>query len=86
MVTEDFEGSVTQIEKGMTVALVGGSGCGKSTCIQLVQRFYDPDKGSVSIDGIDLKELNVGGMSALFNLFPVPVTIIKSTLQGSSSG
>ena len=55
-----LQGLTLDIEKGMTVALVGGSGCGKSTCIQLVQRFYDPDKGSVSIDGVDLKELNVG--------------------------
>ena len=45
---------------GKTVALVGSSGCGKSTCIQLLQRFYDPDSGSVLIDGNDMKELNVG--------------------------
>ena len=55
-----LQGLTLEIEKGMTVALVGGSGCGKSTCIQLVQRFYDPDKGTVSIDGTDLKNLNIG--------------------------
>ena len=49
-----------EIPKGKTVALVGSSGCGKSTCIQLLQRFYDPDSGSVLIDGNDMKELNVG--------------------------
>lgn len=36
------------IKKGETVALVGSSGCGKSTCIQLIQRFYDPLMGVVS--------------------------------------
>lgn len=36
------------IDQGQTVALVGGSGCGKSTCIQLLQRFYDPNDGQVS--------------------------------------
>lgn len=38
------------IPNGKTIALVGGSGCGKSTCIQLIQRFYDPLNGSVSFN------------------------------------
>ena len=36
------------IKRGQTLALVGGSGCGKSTVVQLIQRFYDPQNGSVS--------------------------------------
>ena len=44
------------------VALVGTSGCGKSTCIQLLQRFYDPLAGEVTIDGNDIKELNLTWM------------------------
>lgn len=36
-----------KIRKGETVALVGSSGCGKSTCLQLIQRFYDPLEGQV---------------------------------------
>ncbi|XP_047610351.1 ATP-binding cassette sub-family B member 5 [Phacochoerus africanus] len=47
------------IEKGKTVAFVGSSGCGKSTSVQLMQRFYDPVKGQVLFDGMDAKELNV---------------------------
>ncbi|XP_004677183.1 PREDICTED: ATP-binding cassette sub-family B member 5 [Condylura cristata] len=47
------------IEKGKTVAFVGSSGCGKSTSIQLLQRFYDPVKGQVLFDGVDAKELNI---------------------------
>lgn len=47
------------IKAGQTVALVGASGSGKSTCIQLLQRFYDPLDGAVLIDGKDLRNLNV---------------------------
>ncbi|GAB1225191.1 hypothetical protein ENUP19_0246G0015 [Entamoeba nuttalli] len=48
-----------EIKKGQTVALVGASGCGKSTTIQLVQRVYDPVGGKVTLDGNDLRELNL---------------------------
>jgi len=40
-------------------ALVGVSGCGKSTIFQLLMRFYDPDEGSILLDGVDLKDLNL---------------------------
>ncbi|UJR37711.1 hypothetical protein I4U23_030406 [Adineta vaga] len=48
-----------KIPSGKTVALVGASGCGKSTTIQLIQRFYDPEHGQVLLDGKDIKSLNV---------------------------
>ncbi|OWF55459.1 Multidrug resistance protein 1 [Mizuhopecten yessoensis] len=48
-----------EIKRGQTVALVGSSGCGKSTMVQLIQRFYDPEGGQVMIDGTNLKDLNV---------------------------
>ncbi|XP_019747634.1 ATP-dependent translocase ABCB1 isoform X6 [Hippocampus comes] len=47
------------VKSGQTIALVGSSGCGKSTTIQLLQRFYDPQQGSVSIDGHDIRSLNI---------------------------
>lgn len=56
---EILRGLNLTIDPGQTVALVGGSGCGKSTCIQLLQRFYDPEQGQVLLDGHDLKDLNV---------------------------
>ncbi|MFW2384071.1 MAG: ABC transporter ATP-binding protein [Acidimicrobiales bacterium] len=50
-------------EPGQLVAFVGPSGAGKSTILQLVTRFYDPDKGSVSIDGVDLRQLSPRSLS-----------------------
>ncbi|MEM9150768.1 MAG: ATP-binding cassette domain-containing protein [Cyanobacteria bacterium P01_F01_bin.3] len=47
------------LPKGTTLALVGASGAGKSTLADLLPRFYDPDKGKIKIDGIDLQKLEV---------------------------
>ena len=47
------------IEAGQTVALVGASGCGKSTSVGLIERFYDPEAGQVFVDGVDIKELSL---------------------------
>merc|ERR1712125_45157 len=52
------------VGSGETVALVGESGCGKSTIAKLVQRFYDPTEGRVLLDGVDLKDIAVSDLRA----------------------
>ncbi|KAG8898012.1 GTPase-activating protein [Tulasnella sp. 408] len=47
------------VEPGTYVALVGMSGCGKSTAVQLIERFYDPTSGKVLLDGADISTLNI---------------------------
>ena len=47
------------VRKGETIALVGKNGCGKSTLLGMVARFYDPDHGSVIVDGVDLRVANL---------------------------
>uniref|UniRef100_A0A8I5TSV3 ATP binding cassette subfamily B member 11 n=1 Tax=Pongo abelii TaxID=9601 RepID=A0A8I5TSV3_PONAB len=54
-----LNGLSVSISPGQTLAFVGSSGCGKSTSIQLLERFYDPDQGKVMIDGHDSKKVNV---------------------------
>ncbi|NXU10625.1 ABCBB protein, partial [Pardalotus punctatus] len=54
-----LKGLSISVKPGQTLAFVGSSGCGKSTSVQLLERFYDPEKGSVLIDGHDSKNINV---------------------------
>nr|XP_039267519.1 ATP-dependent translocase ABCB1-like [Styela clava] len=56
---EVLKGISFTVEKGQTVALVGQSGCGKSTCVSLIQRFYDVALGSVEIEGVNVRHINV---------------------------
>jgi ABC-type multidrug transport system fused ATPase/permease subunit len=58
---EDFvlKGLSLVIEPHETVALVGESGCGKSTTVNLLMRFYDPDDGCILLDGVDIREYNL---------------------------
>lgn len=59
-VTQVLKGFTLKIKAGENVALVGSSGCGKSTILQLLQRLYDPLSGSCHLDGKDLRNLNLG--------------------------
>ncbi|XP_015822022.1 bile salt export pump isoform X2 [Nothobranchius furzeri] len=54
-----LNGLVVSVKPGQTLAFVGSSGCGKSTSVQLLERFYDPDHGKVLIDGYPSHDVNV---------------------------
>ncbi|MBZ3889895.1 Bile salt export pump [Sciurus carolinensis] len=57
--TQVLNGLSVSVNPGQTLAFVGTSGCGKSTSIQLLERFYDPDEGKVMIDGHDSRKVNI---------------------------
>ncbi len=69
------------IKSGETVALVGLSGAGKSTFIQLLQRFYDPDQGEILLDGIDIKAMNRLEFRKSIALVPQDPVIFASTVM-----
>jgi len=66
---------------GKTTALVGASGSGKSTIINLVERFYDPVEGSVKLDGIDLRQLNLRWLRSQIGLVSQEPVLFASTIQ-----
>jgi len=63
-----FKGLNLNVYPGESLALVGPSGHGKSTTIQLIERFYDPSSGVVELDGVDLREINVPWLREQFGL------------------
>ncbi len=54
-----------KIRKGQTIAIVGESGAGKTTLVDLIPRFYDVTAGSVKIDGVDLRDIRLGSLRSL---------------------
>ena len=60
--TTILKGASFKIPAGKKVAFVGETGCGKSTSIQLIERYYDPTVGQVLIDGIDMREYNLSAL------------------------
>lgn len=79
--TSALAGVNLTVAPGETVALVGPSGAGKTTIIQLVQRFYDPSKGSVTLDGVDLRELNRAAFRKHIALVPQDPVIFADTAR-----
>ncbi|KAJ3360668.1 GTPase-activating protein [Kappamyces sp. JEL0680] len=68
------------VEPGQTVALVGQSGSGKSTIVQLVERFYDPSAGEVTLDGISLKDVNVHSLRQIVGLVSQEPVLFEGTV------
>ena len=79
-VLKDFS---LQIKKGQTVALVGQSGSGKSTIANLLTRFYDVNDGTISIDGINIKDMNLQSLRSLMGLVTQDSILFNDTIKAN---
>ncbi len=71
------------ITPGETIALVGSTGSGKTTIIQLITRFYSPTQGSISIDGVDIKEFDIDSLRSQISFVDQNVRLFNDTVKGN---
>jgi subfamily B ATP-binding cassette protein MsbA len=81
-VLKDFS---LQVKKGQTIALVGQSGSGKSTIANLLTRFYDVNEGTISIDGTDIKDINLQSLRGLMGLVTQDSILFNDTIKANIS-
>lgn len=70
-----------QVKKGEVVALVGPSGAGKTTLVNLIPRFYDAEKGNITIDGRDVKNLKIEPLRNLVSIVSQQTILFHSTIR-----
>ncbi len=73
------------IRKGQTVAVVGRSGGGKSTLVDLIPRFIDPERGSVFIDGTDVRDVNIRDLRQLMGIVSQQAILFNDTFYNNIS-
>ena len=81
-VLKDFS---LEVKKGQTVALVGQSGSGKSTIANLLTRFYDVNEGTISIDAVNIKEINLQSLRGLMGLVTQDSILFNDTIKANIS-
>ena len=74
-----------QIKAGQVVALVGQSGCGKSSTVALLERFYNPSEGEITIDGHNIQDLNISWWRKQVGLVGQEPVLFTGTIAGNFS-
>ena len=69
-----------RVEPGQRVALVGATGSGKTTIVNLLLRFYDVQEGRITIDGVDIREMDLSTLRAMFGLVLQDVHLFSGTI------
>ncbi len=82
---DDIEDSLENVsftvKKGESVGIIGGTGSGKTTLINLIPRFYDASKGSVKYKGVDVKELDIESLRERIGVVPQKAVLFKGTIR-----
>jgi ATP-binding cassette, subfamily B, multidrug efflux pump len=76
-----LEGISLEAKPGQTVAILGATGSGKSTLVDLIPRFYDADSGSVSVGGIDVRELSRDSLLGRIAVVPQETILFSGTVR-----
>ncbi len=71
------------IPKGSRVAVVGESGVGKTTLVELIPRFYDVTRGAITIDGIDIRKITFASLMRLVGMFTQEVQLFDDTIENN---
>ncbi|MBN2858174.1 MAG: ABC transporter ATP-binding protein, partial [Candidatus Delongbacteria bacterium] len=72
-----------EIRKGERIAVVGVSGGGKTTLVNLIERFYDPNEGSIKIDGIDIRDIKLKDLHNLFGTVTQESVLFNETVENN---
>ncbi len=72
-----------EVRKGEVVAIVGPSGAGKSTLLDLLPRFYDPTRGRITLDGVDLRDLDLGSLRGLLGIVTQETILFNDTVRNN---
>ncbi|HEY6362296.1 MAG TPA: ABC transporter ATP-binding protein [Vicinamibacterales bacterium] len=72
-----------EVRPGQRVALVGATGSGKTTIVNLLLRFYDVQQGRITIDGVDIRDKDLGELRAMFGLVLQDVHLFTGTIAGN---
>ena len=67
--------------RGETIGIIGGTGCGKSTVVQLIPRFYDVQSGKVCVNGVDVKDYPQGELVAKVGMIPQKAVLFEGTIR-----
>ncbi len=70
-----------EVKSGQTVAIVGPTGAGKTTLVNLLMRFYEIDKGRITIDGVDTKSMSRDGLRRLFGMVLQDTWLFSGTIR-----